>query len=80
MRRLRPVLARMLLGLKAGALAVGREVGMLEICMLAVAVGAYLVARDFLSQGQAAGVGLIVGGALGLVCKLLELARPERQT
>jgi hypothetical protein len=59
---------------------VGREIGILEVAILAVAAGAYLVARGYLSPPSSAGIALMVGGALALWVKLLELRQREKKT
>lgn len=59
----------------------GRQIGMLEVSILALAGGAYLVARLWLPAAGAAGVALLVAGGLefGLLAVALTKAAPERR-
>lgn len=69
MRWLRPQLAAARRGLKAVFVAFGREVGMLEVAILAIAAGAFLLAREYLAVTPAYGVAMIVGGGLSLLSR-----------
>lgn len=49
----------------------GRQIGMLEVSILALAAGAYLVARLWFPAAGATGVALLVAGGLALIVHLI---------